>query len=84
MVTVKLFGTFRLESGIRQMQAEAADVKSLYPLLIRQAKRNNPDTRVKLSDVKGCYVFVNGVQANSRARLRDGDEVMLMTPVSGG
>ncbi len=84
MVTVKVFGIFRLDSGIREMRADVEHVADLYPLLLKQAKKNNPHTRVKAADVNGCIILVNGEQKSKHAKLRDGDEVMLISPVCGG
>ena len=84
MVTVKVFGTIRLDTGIKEMKADVGDVKSLYPLLLKQAKQNRPAANVTAADFGGCLVFVNGVQAKKSTKLQDGDSVMLMSPVSGG
>lgn len=84
MVKVKLFGLFRLDTGIRELEAEADTVKALYPLLLAEAKRNHPDTTITARDIDGCIVTVNGRAAKKSSKLRDGDEVMLMSPVCGG
>ena len=84
MVTVKLFGLLRLDTGLKEITADGSDVKSLYPILLREAKRHNPKTKVKKADIDGCIVIVNGVQTTKKAKLQDGDEVMLMSPVCGG
>ncbi len=84
MVTVKLFGLFRLDTGLKEITADVSDVKSLYPILLKEAKRHNPKTKVKAADIDGCIVLVNGKQMTKSAKLQDGDEVMLMSPVCGG
>ncbi len=84
MVKVELFGLFRLDTGIKEMEAEAESVRDLYPLLLAEAKRLNPKTKITTKDIDGCIVVVNGKQTNKKARLRDGDTVMLMSPVCGG
>ncbi len=84
MVKVELFGLFRLDTGIKEMEAEAESVRDLYPLLLAEAKRLNPKTKITAKDIDGCIVVVNGKQTNKKARLRDGDTVMLMSPVCGG
>ena len=35
-------------------------------------------------DIDGCIVLVNSVQTGKHAKLKDGDTVMLMSPVCGG
>lgn len=34
MVTVKLFGTLRVDSGVKSFTAEASYVRELYPLVV--------------------------------------------------
>ena len=84
MVRVKLFGLFRLDSGIKEIEADVSSVKELYPILLREAKRLDPKTKIKAKDIDGCIVMVNGQQKNKATQLKDGDEVMLMSPVCGG
>jgi len=84
MVKVKLFGLFRLDTGIKEMDAEAACVKELYPALLEEAKRKKPSTRITAKDIDGCIILVNGKAAKKNSPLKDGDEVMLMSPVCGG
>ena len=75
MITVKLFGLVRLETGIKELQVEAANVKELRRELIRHIPEDK---------LRGCALLVNGKQANRFTKLRDGDQVMLMPPVAGG
>ena len=75
MITVKLFGLVRLETGIKELQIEAANVKELKRQLIRYL----PEEKIK-----GCVLFINGKQSNRFTKLNDGDQVMLMPPVAGG
>lgn len=84
MVKVKLFGLFRLDTGIKEIELEASTVKDLYPLLLRAAREVKPDTTVTAKDIDGCIVVINGVQSKKSSKLQDGDEVMLMSPVCGG
>ena len=84
MVNVKLFGLFRLDTGLKELNVDAVYVKDLYPILLEEAKKLNPKTKITAKDIDGCIVVVNGVQTNKKAKLKDGDEVMLMSPVCGG
>ena len=84
MVHVKLFGLLRLDTGLKELDAEAATVGELYPILLREAKRRKPATTVTAWDVDGCVILINGKQGKKSSRLRDGDEVLLMSPVCGG
>lgn len=85
MITVKLFGLFRLDTGIKEFQTDKANsVKELYPLLLERAREINPSTKITSKDIDGCIIIVNGGQTNKNCKLADGDEVMLMSPVCGG
>ena len=75
MITVKLFGLVRLQTGIKELQIEAANVKELKKALTRH---------IPEAQIKGCVLFLNGRQANRFTKLKDGDQVMLMPPVAGG
>ena len=84
MVTVKLFGLFRLDSGLKELRAEAGTVKALYPVLLAAARETNPGSTVTAADLDGCIVVINGRQGQKNSRLNDGDVVYLMSPVCGG
>ena len=84
MVTVKLFGLFRLDTGLKELQTEAGSVKELYPQLLSAARAAHPDTNITAKDLDGCIVMVNGKPGKKSSRLHDGDEVLLMSPVCGG
>lgn len=84
MVKVRLFGLFRLDTGIKELELEAATVAQLYPLLLAEAKRVHPDTRITAKDIDGCIIIINGKNGKKSSKLHDGDEVMLMSPVCGG
>jgi len=76
MITVKLYGLLRIESGIREKQLEAESVKEVLQQLA--------DCGVNRKDLLGCVILVNGNSANKRSKLTDGDTVVLMSPVAGG
>ena len=76
MITVKLFGLLRLESGIKARQLEADSVKDV--LLALEA------AGISRKDLNGCVILVNGERAKKRSKLKDGDTVVLMSPVAGG
>lgn len=84
MVTVKLFGLFRLNSGLKEIKAEASSVKELYPILMEEAKKVNPQVMITAADIDGCIVVINGKQMKKSSKLKDGDIVFLMPPVCGG
>ena len=61
-VNVKLLGLFRLNTGLRELEADAARVRNLYPVLLEKAREVNPDTKITSADIDGCIVLVNGAQ----------------------
>ena len=84
MVHVKLFGLLRLDTGLKELDAEAATVGDLYPILLAEAKKAKSATKVTARDVDGCVIMINGKQGKKSSRLKDGDQVQLMSPVCGG
>ena len=76
MITVKIYGLLRLNSGIKEKQLDAATVKQVLEALA--------DCGIPKKDLNGCVILVNGNSANKRSKLTDGDTVVLMSPVAGG
>ena len=76
MITVKLYGLLRLDSGIKEKQLDADTVKQVLEALA--------DCGIPKKDLNGCVILVNGSSANKRSKLADGDTVVLMSPVAGG
>ena len=75
MITVKLYGLVRLETGIKELEIDAKNISELKSGLARFI----PEEKIK-----GCVLLVNGKQASRFTKLNDGDQVMLMPPVAGG
>ena len=84
MVTVKLVGTVRREAGVKELQLEAGSIRELIPLVCRELRRQRPDCAVSEKDFRACLAAVNGVRANPRAKLRDGDVVVFFPAAAGG
>ena len=76
MITVKLYGLLRIESGIKEVQLDAKSVKEVLDHLA--------DRGISPKELAGCVILINGNSANKRSRLTDGDAVVLMSPVAGG
>ena len=76
MITVKLYGLLRIESGIRKKQLEASNVKEVLDTLAYCG--------IPRKDLNSCVILVNGNSARKRSKLADGDTVVLMSPVAGG
>ena len=76
MITVKLFGLLRIDSGIKERKIEAAGMRDVFQDLMQQG--------ITQKDLNGCIILINGKPANKRSSLHDGDVVQLMSPVAGG
>ena len=84
MIKVRVFGLFRLDTGIKEMDVQACSVRELYPLLLAEARRLHPDTKITAKDIDGCIISVNDKPGKKSSKLSDGDVVQLMSPVCGG
>lgn len=84
MIKVKIFGTFRLDSGLKELQADAKNAKELYPIIWNEVLRLDPDTTLTMKDVKGCILSRDGKQITPRTPLKDGDVIHLVPAVAGG
>ena len=76
MITVKLYGLLRIESGIKEKHMEASTVKEVLDALA--------ECKIPRKNLNSCVILVNGINANKRSKLADGDTVVLMPPVAGG
>ena len=76
MITVKLYGLLRIESGIKEKQLEAYTAKEVLAVLA--------DCGISQTDLSRCIILVNGKSGSKRSKLTDGDTVVLMSPVAGG
>ena len=77
MITVKLYGLLRIETGIKEKRLEAAAT-------VRDVLQQLADCGIPGKDLSGCVILINGNSANKRSKLTDGDTVVLMSPVAGG
>lgn len=82
MVTVKLFGMLRLDSGVKEFEMQAKTVKEIYKHLQQLALQQGNIITEK--NIKSCAVMVNGQQADKNTKLKDGDQVIFMSMVAGG
>ena len=76
MITVKLYGLLRLDSGIKEKQLEATTVKQVLEALA--------DCGIPQKSLNSCVILINGSSASKRSKLTHGDTVVLMSPVAGG
>lgn len=83
MVKVKLFGILRLDSGVKEFETEASQVKDIFPVLIEKVNATGK-ANLTMKDMKGYILSVNGNQVKKNAKLQDGDVVMFTSPTCGG
>ena len=76
MITVKLYGLLRIESGIKAREIQACCIKDVLDDLAVQG--------ISQKDLAGCIILINEKPANKRSLLNDGDVVQLLSPVAGG
>jgi len=77
MVTIKLFGTLRLKTGCKAIEANVSTVREGLEALAEA-------TGLSYKELKQCITCINGVQAKLSAPLQDGDELALFSPSGGG
>lgn len=77
MVKAKLFGLVRLNAGIASLQVDANQVSGVIEKIAATGK-------VDSKDLKQCTILVDGKQVNLKTKLRDGAEVVFLSPVGGG
>ena len=81
-VTVKLFGVFRVDTGVPQVELECDKMKDIFALLHEKLGNVRMDSGLEFKD---AAVYVNGESCRKKSRaLQDGDEIWLLSPASGG
>jgi len=78
MITVKLYGLLRLDTGLRELRVEAANIRQMKQEILRSTDRITKET------LRGCVILVNGAPCKAWTKLKDGDQVILLPPVAGG
>ena len=80
-VNVKLFGVYRVDTHISNIEISADKLSDLLNELNRIATGEHKSS-LSFTDAS---VFINGEHCNKkRHRLNDGDEVWILSPSSGG
>ena len=77
MIKIKLFGTLRLKTGFKEMEADITSVKDAWPLLAEA-------TGLPAKEFKKCIIALNGKPCKASVKLTDGDELTLFSPSGGG
>lgn len=74
MVQVKIFGVVRLKTGVGSFETNVKTLRELLGIIPGLSRKEAGD----------LVVLVNGKPAPKSYRLKDGDEVSLLSPAGGG
>ncbi|HKL94591.1 MAG TPA: MoaD/ThiS family protein [Clostridia bacterium] len=81
MVHIKFFGTARVKFGKSEMVANAKCVKELLQIVA-------DEFGVRVKDIKQFLIYVNEINISKlkmwRTKLYEGDQIMFLSPASGG
>lgn len=82
MVKVRFFGLLRLTLAESAVYLEASNVQELLKQI------DSHYEKINMEQLRNSIIFVNGKNITQlklyRTSLKDGDEVMFLSPVSGG
>ena len=81
-VIVKLFGVFRVDTHTAQVELEGDQLRDVFTQLNEKLGRIQMQSGLQFKD---AVVYVNGEACKKKSKtLRDGDEIWLLSPASGG
>ncbi len=81
-INVKLFGVFRMDTGRAELRLEANRMGDIFPALKKELQTEKTASGLAFKDAS---VYLNGESCRKKsARLKDGDEIWLLSPASGG
>ena len=82
MITVKFFGLVRIEANKSQLLVKAGTIRQV----LNEVRQSCPS--LSEQQLKQAVMFVNKQQMNGNRRfsveLKDGDELVLLSPMCGG
>ena len=80
MIKIKLFGSLRLKTGCKGLEADSQNIKTVKEACALMAEA----TGMTLAEDKNCVIMLNGKQAKISAKVSDGDELVFLAPSGGG
>ena len=82
MIKIKFYGMIRLNCGVAKLELEAKTIEELIFFIDKKIEGLNE------KDLKNCTILVNGINMlklkKLKTSLKDGDEVVFLSPASGG
>ena len=83
MIKVKLFANLRELAGASEFDLEASSIANVRELIDELIKQTSSELGAELAD-ETAMVSINKKYAGWEASVKDGDEVGILPPVSGG
>lgn len=80
MIKIKLFGSLRLKTGCKGLEADSKDVRTIKEACVLMADTTGMTT----AEYKNCVIMLNGKQAKISSKLSDDDELVFLAPSGGG
>lgn len=80
MIKIKLFGSLRLKTGCKGLEADSQEVRTVKEACVLMADTTGMTT----AEYKNCVIMLNGKQAKISSKLSDGDELVFLAPSGGG
>ena len=80
MIKIKLFGSLRLKTGCKGLEADSKDVRTIKEACVLMADTTGMTT----AEYKNCVIMLNDKQAKISSKLSDGDELVFLAPSGGG
>ncbi|MBQ7638405.1 MAG: MoaD/ThiS family protein [Clostridia bacterium] len=81
-IKVKLFGVFRVDTHTPEVELDADRMKDVFSALNEKLGNIQMDSGLEFKD---AVVYLNGESCRKKsAKLKDGDEIWLLSPASGG
>lgn len=80
MIKIKLFGSLRLKTGCKGLDADSKDIKTVKDACVLMAEA----TGMTAGEYKNCVIMLNGKQTKPSSKLSDGDELVFLAPSGGG
>lgn len=92
-ITVKLFGVFRTDTHLAAEKINVDSIADIFPslnersLAVWEEKKKTAPSLEKPAPVKfkDAVVYINGERVKRKSsKVKDGDEIWVMSPASGG